>query len=105
MDAHFGGYHADQRGAGKRTDLQGPLGDQWVPFGNVFGNMFDGARSDQSRYNEGMYRTNELPFEQERVQHYGLDVCDIDHEFSVADFVSLFDLYISLFHLEIYFLS
>ena len=29
--------------------------------------------------------------EQERVQHYGLDMCDIDHEFSVADFVSLFD--------------
>ena len=69
MDAHFGGYHADQKGVGKRTDLQAPLGDQWVPYGNVYGNTFDGARADQSRYNEGMYRTNELPFEQERVQH------------------------------------
>ena len=29
--------------------------------------------------------------EQQVVSHYGLDMCDIDQEFSVADFVSLFD--------------
>lgn len=29
--------------------------------------------------------------EQQMVMHYGLDVCDIDQEFSVADFVALFD--------------
>ena len=69
MDAHMGGYHADQKGTSKKTDLQGSLGDQWVPFGNVHGNTFDGAQADQSRYNEGMMRTNELPFEQERVAH------------------------------------
>ena len=69
MDSHFGGYHADQKGTGKRTDLQKPLGDQWTPYGNVFGNTFDGPAADQSRYNEGMHRTNELPFEQERISH------------------------------------
>lgn len=67
MDAHLGGYHAQQKGIGKKTDLQKPLGDQWIPYGNNFGNRFDGAIADQSRYNEGMYRTNELPTEQERV--------------------------------------
>ena len=54
----------------KRTDLVPNFGDQWVRnSGNVFGNTFDGASSDQSRYIDGNYRTNELPFEQERVAH------------------------------------
>lgn len=67
MDSHYGGYHYDQMGESKRTDLQRPLGDQWIRFGNVFGNTYEGAISEQSRYNEGMYRTNELPVEQERI--------------------------------------
>ena len=36
-------------------------------MGNVFGNTFDSHRADQSRYDNGFLRTNELPFEQERV--------------------------------------
>ena len=38
-------------------------------YGNVYGSTFSGANADQSRYIEGNFRTNELPFEQERVQH------------------------------------
>ena len=68
FESHMGGSHS-QRGP-KRTDLISPFGDQWVrDAGNVFGNTFSGPNADQSRYNEGNYRTNELPFEQERVQH------------------------------------
>lgn len=36
-------------------------------LGNVFGNQFSGPISDQSRYISGNYKTNELPFEQEKV--------------------------------------
>ena len=36
-------------------------------MGNVFGNTFDSHRADQSRYDNGFLRTNELPFEQERI--------------------------------------
>ena len=41
------------------------------PFvsGNPFGMSDTGAAMDQSRYDSGMYRTSELPFEQERVSH------------------------------------
>lgn len=67
MDSHLGGYHADQMGSSRKTDLQRPLGDQWVRYGNIFGNIFEGARADQSRYNEGMFRNNELPTQQERI--------------------------------------
>ena len=67
MDSHLGGYHAEQMGSSRRTDLQSPLGDQWVRYGNIFGNLFEGARADQSRYNEGMFKDNELPTQQERV--------------------------------------
>jgi len=41
------------------------------PFvnGNPFGLNDTGPAMDQSRYDSGMYRTSELPFEQERVSH------------------------------------
>ena len=35
----------------------------------VFGNTFGEGIGDPSRYEEGMYKTNELPFTQERVSH------------------------------------
>ena len=38
-------------------------------LGMPFGSLFEGPSADQSRYVEGNYRTNELPFEQERVSH------------------------------------
>ena len=34
---------------------------------NVFGNRFDSHRADKSRYDNGFLKTNELPFEQEKV--------------------------------------
>lgn len=65
MTRHFGGEHAfrpPKRETGQFFELQ-------KDYGNVFGNQFAGARSDQSRYVGGMERRNELPFEQERVAH------------------------------------
>ena len=62
---HQGGSHAfrpRRREVGQFFELE-------QDYGNVFGNSFDGARSDQSRYIGGMERRNELPFEQERVVH------------------------------------
>lgn len=35
-------------------------------YGNVYGNQFEGALADTSRYIPGDMRTNELPFEQEK---------------------------------------
>tara|TARA_A100001015_G_scaffold253719_1_gene294105 strand:- start:668 stop:2548 length:1881 start_codon:yes stop_codon:yes gene_type:complete len=35
--------------------------------GNVFGNTFDSHRADQTRYDNGSIRNNELPFVQERI--------------------------------------
>ena len=35
--------------------------------GNVFGNQFDSHRADQSRYDNGFLKSNELPFVQEQV--------------------------------------
>ena len=43
-----------------------PFEESWT---NVFGNNFEGARSDQSRYVGSMERRNELPFELERISH------------------------------------
>lgn len=37
--------------------------------GNVFGLADTGDAMDQSRYDPGMYRTNDLPFEQQRISH------------------------------------
>ena len=36
-------------------------------MGNVFGNQFNSHRADQTRYDNGSLRNNELPFAQERV--------------------------------------
>ena len=60
---HQGGSQAfrpPRREVGQFFELQKDLG-------NVFGNVFDGARADVSRYIGGMERRNELPFEQEMV--------------------------------------
>lgn len=60
---HQGGSQAfrpPKREMGQFFDLQKDLG-------NVFGNQFDGARADQSRYIGSTERRNELPFEQEMV--------------------------------------
>ena len=60
---HQGGSQAfrpPKREMGQFFDLQKDLG-------NVFGNQFDGARADVSRYIGGNERRNELPFEQERI--------------------------------------
>ena len=60
---HQGGSQAfrpPKREIGQFFELQKDLG-------NVFGNQFDGARADQSRYIGSTERRNELPFEQEMV--------------------------------------
>lgn len=60
---HQGGSQAfrpPRREVGQFFELQKDLG-------NVFGNQFDGARADQSRYIGSTERRNELPFEQEMV--------------------------------------
>ena len=65
MTRHFGGENAfrpPKKEVGRFFSLE-------KDYGNVFGNTFSGARSDQSRYVGSMERQNELPFEQERVAH------------------------------------
>ena len=60
---HQGGSQAfrpPKRETGQFFELQKDLG-------NVYGNQFDGARADQSRYIGSTERRNELPFEQEMV--------------------------------------
>lgn len=60
---HQGGSQAfkpPKREIGQFFELQKDLG-------NVYGNQFDGARADQSRYIGSTERRNELPFEQEMV--------------------------------------
>ena len=62
---HQGGSHAFR----PRKQETGAFFELQQNYGNVFGNQFEGARSDTSRYVGGMERRNELPFEQERVAH------------------------------------
>ena len=62
---HQGGSHAFR----PRKQEIGQFFELQQDYGNVFGNRFEGARADQSRYVGGMERRNELPFEQERVAH------------------------------------
>jgi hypothetical protein len=79
MTRHFGGEHAfrpPRRETGQFFELQ-------KDYGNVFGNQFQGARSDQSRYVGGMERRNELPFEQERVAHIDAK-SDINRDIDLA---------------------
>lgn len=42
-------------------------GDRPVPYGNVFGMKDTGAAMEQDRYIASQYRTNDLPFQQEKV--------------------------------------
>ena len=79
MTRHFGGEHAfraPKRETGQFFELQ-------KDYGNVFGNQFAGARSDQSRYVGGMERRNELPFEQERISHID-QKSDINRDIDLA---------------------
>jgi hypothetical protein len=76
---HQGGSHAfrpPRREVGQFFELE-------RDYGNVFGNQFAGARSDQSRYIGGMERRNELPFEQERVVHID-QKSDINRDIDLA---------------------
>lgn len=57
--------HRESRHNG--VNLHGP--PQPYANGNPFGMTDSGPAMDQSRYDPGMYRTNDLPFEQERVAH------------------------------------
>ena len=65
MTRHFGGEHAFRK---KKKEV-GKLFNLEKTYGNVFGNTFSGASADQSRYINGTFRENELPFEQERISH------------------------------------
>jgi hypothetical protein len=69
LEGSNGGFMSERPSRAHQPEAPN-FGDQWVQnLANVFGNTFDGPNSDQSRYIEGNYRTNELPFEQERVSH------------------------------------
>ena len=57
--------HRESRHNG--VNLHGP--PQPYANGNPYGMADSGPAMDQSRYDPGMYRTNDLPFEQERVAH------------------------------------
>ena len=70
LEVHQGGSHAFRP---PKTEM-GPFFARENNLGLPFGALFEGANSDQSRYVEGNYRTNELPFEQERISH--IDVKD-----------------------------
>ena len=62
---HQGGSHAFR----PQKEETGQFFDLEKDYGNVFGNTFTGAKADHSRYINGENKTNELPFEQERVAH------------------------------------
>ena len=70
LEIHQGGSHAFRP---PKTEI-GPMFAREKNLGLPFGARFEGANADQSRYVEGNYRTNELPFEQERVSH--IDIKD-----------------------------
>jgi len=57
--------HRESRHNG--VNLHGP--PQPFANGNPFGMRDTGAAMEQNRYDSGMYKRNELPFEQERVAH------------------------------------
>ena len=65
LNRHQGGPHAF-RGTKKE------IGQFFQPnpeYSNPFGNTFSGPNADQSRYIPGNNKTNELPFQQEKVSH------------------------------------
>ena len=57
--------HREQRHNG--VNLHGP--PQAFANGNPFGMKDTGEAMNQNRYDPGMYKTNELPFEQQRISH------------------------------------
>lgn len=65
LERHQGG-HQTMRGPKKEL---GQFFELEQSYGNVFGNQFQGANADTSRYVPGQMRTGELPFEQEKVSH------------------------------------
>jgi hypothetical protein len=79
MTRHFGGEHAFRQ----RKRETGQFFELEKDYGNVFGNQFAGARSDQARYVGGMERRNELPFEQEKVVHID-QKSDINRDIDLA---------------------
>jgi hypothetical protein len=48
-------------------------------YGNVFGNSSAGEYVNKARFDSGMYRKNELPFEQEKVPHID-EKSEINHD-------------------------
>lgn len=70
LERHQGGHHSRRNSRPFDPPSSEAFGDVWTRnSGNVHGNTFSGARSDQSRYIAGNNLTNELPFEQERISH------------------------------------
>ena len=65
LEVHQGGSHAFRQSKRETAPLFGLEKNLGLPFGA----QFEGPSADQSRYVEGNYRTNELPFEQEQVSH------------------------------------
>ena len=63
LQAHQGGYSALNYG-GKREQ---PKFFESTPD-NIYGNYFNGPNSDKNRYIAGTHRSNELPFQQEKIQ-------------------------------------
>lgn len=62
LESHQGGFTAINRKNKEET----PNFFQPVPE-NIYGNFFNGAQADKERYIAGPHRTNELPFEQEKI--------------------------------------
>jgi len=65
FERHQGGSHAFRP---KKTEV-GRMFDMEKNSGNVFGVTFDGANAEQDRYIPGNNRSDEIPFERERVAH------------------------------------
>ena len=62
LEGHQGGFSAINR----KNKQETPNFFQPAPE-NIYGNYFNGPQSDKERYIAGPHRTNELPFEQEKV--------------------------------------
>ena len=63
LEAHQGGNNAKYYGGKRET----PLLFQPTPE-DIYGNKFTGPLADQNRYIPGQHRSNDLPFQQERIQ-------------------------------------
>lgn len=63
FERHQGGSHAFRP---RKTEV-GRMFEMEKNIGNVFGRTFDGPDADKDRYIPGNFRTDELPFERERI--------------------------------------